>query len=227
MKTLRTVYPYGLNDRTNFMNKDVPTGQLFPPLSRHGTKFVGKRTRSSVRSRTDLDSLIQSISSSNKEEQSNKFRILLLKLKHSTLRKLAAEASSLLSTCQDNLKRRYDLTIDTFFTKTFKNKRTKNKHTPKSLLPIFFHNKGLDFINLNKILRTPHVVSLLPNKLQEVDPPAVVYNLSSTIRNKIFNYKQTVSDIDIHDTATYGTDLPSCDCHNSPFVVQLWPYHDW
>ena len=29
MKTLRTVYPYVLNERTKFMNKDI---RLFPPL---------------------------------------------------------------------------------------------------------------------------------------------------------------------------------------------------
>ena len=32
MKTLRTIYPYGLNERTKFMNKDFPVGKLFPSL---------------------------------------------------------------------------------------------------------------------------------------------------------------------------------------------------
>ena len=32
IETLLTVYPYGLNERTKFMNKDSPIGKPFPPL---------------------------------------------------------------------------------------------------------------------------------------------------------------------------------------------------
>ena len=41
--------------------------------------------------------------------------------------------------------------------------------------------------------------------------------MEGTIRNKIFNYKQTVSEIDSDDLYTYGTGLASCDCENSEF----------
>ena len=45
-----------------------------------------------------------------------------------------------------------------------------------------------------------------------------MYNLENTIRNKIFNYKQTVNQFDVHDQLTYGTGLSSCECHRSPFL---------
>ena len=48
MKTLRTVYLYGVNERTKFMNKDSPTGKHFPPLSRNGKRFINTRTRSKI-----------------------------------------------------------------------------------------------------------------------------------------------------------------------------------
>ena len=48
-------------------------------------------------------------------ERENKVRKLLNKLKHSNLRKLASEANSALLTCEDHIKRWYDLLIDTFF----------------------------------------------------------------------------------------------------------------
>ena len=32
IKTLRSVYPYGLNERVKSMNKDIPAGRLFPSL---------------------------------------------------------------------------------------------------------------------------------------------------------------------------------------------------
>ena len=48
MKTLRTVYPYGLNKRTKFMNKDSPIGKLFPPLPIYGERFIDTRTQSKI-----------------------------------------------------------------------------------------------------------------------------------------------------------------------------------
>ena len=32
IKKLRTIYPYGLNDKTKSSSDDIPTGQQFPPL---------------------------------------------------------------------------------------------------------------------------------------------------------------------------------------------------
>ena len=45
----------------------------------------------------------------------------------------------------------------------------------------------------------------------------MVYSLEGTIRNKIFNYKQTVAEIDSEDLVTYGTGLAESDCRNSEF----------
>ena len=47
--TYFTLYtPYGLNERTNFMNKDSPTGRPFPPLPRCGERFTDTRTQSKI-----------------------------------------------------------------------------------------------------------------------------------------------------------------------------------
>ena len=219
IKTMRTVYPYGLNERTKSMNTSKPVGQLFPSLPRHGSKFKDQRTRSATKCRiSNLDSLVHSIFSYPLDHRSNKVRILLSKLKHSNLRQLAAEANSLLSTCEDYLKRWFELIIDAFLTKTYKEKQVKPKKAPKFLLPIYFHNKGLDFIPLRKILRNQNVITKLPDKMQTEDPPSIVYNLCSTIRNKLFNYKETVNNIDVNDQVTYGTGLSTCNCQNSAFV---------
>ena len=91
------------------------------------------------------------------------------------------------------------------------------KKSPSHILSIFFHNKGLEFIQLKSILRKPSVISKLPEKLQE-DSPSIVYSLTPTIRNKIFNYKDTVESINTDDIETFGTNLPSCQCQNSPFI---------
>ena len=75
------------------------------------------------------------------------------------------------------------------------------KKSPSHILSIFFHNKGLEFIQLKSILRKPSVISKLPEKLQE-DSPSIVYSLTPTIRNKIFNYKDTAESINTDDIET-------------------------
>ena len=40
MKVLHTVYSYGLNEETKFMNKDTALGKLFLPLSRYIECFI-------------------------------------------------------------------------------------------------------------------------------------------------------------------------------------------
>ena len=125
IKTLRSIYPYGLNDRVKSMDKDIPAGKLFPPLPRHGTRFVEHRSRSKVKARiSDLDSLVHSIFSFSTGERSNKCRILFDRLRQSNLRKLAEEASTLLFSCKSHLKRWYELLIDIFLTKDYENRKT-------------------------------------------------------------------------------------------------------
>ena len=67
-------------------------------------------------------------------------------------------------------------------------------------------------------MHDPDVIDTLPEKLQDDEVPSIVYRLNSTIRNKIFNYKTTVNEIDVNDKSTYGTGLASCQCQNSSFV---------
>ena len=221
MKTLRTVYPYGLNERTKFMNKDIPVGKLFPPLPRYGDRYVNQRMRTPRSSRNsflDLDTFLNTINEFAVDVRANECRKLLDSCKHKNLKKLAVEANSRLFSCEDVVKRWYDLIIDVYFTKVYTEEIKTSKKAPKYILPIFFHNKGLEFIQLKKILRNRDVISKLPEEFQTDDPPSVIYNLSGTIRNKIFNYKKTISDIDVNDLLTHGTNLESCDCQNSPFI---------
>ena len=59
MKTLRAIYPYGLNKKTKFMNRDSPIGKLFPPPLRYGERFINIRTQSKITNH-DLSSDIES-----------------------------------------------------------------------------------------------------------------------------------------------------------------------
>ena len=48
MKTLRTIYPYEVNEKTKVMNKNVPVGKLFPPLPRDRERFLSGRTGNDI-----------------------------------------------------------------------------------------------------------------------------------------------------------------------------------
>ena len=222
IKTLSTVYPYGLNDRVKYINSDIPVGKHFPPLPRHGNKFVDQRTRTnrnSTASHCDLDLLLEQINAFPYSERGNTCRKLLDSFQQKHLRKLACEANKRLDSCTDQTKRWFDLIVDTFFTKIFKGEPPKkSKSRPKYILPLYFDNKGLQFLRLNRILHKPELKSKLPPEFRDDDSPSVVYSLSSTIRNKILNYKDTVSKIDINDMETFGTGLHSCECSSSEFV---------
>ena len=71
---------------------------------------------------------------------------------------------------------------------------------------------------MSSILHEEEVIDSLPDSLRTDEVPSVVYRLTKTIRNTIFNYKQTVADINTDDSDTFGTGLSSCSCENSPFV---------
>ena len=99
---------------------------------------------------------------------------------------------------------------------------TKRK-PPDSVIPVYFHNKGIDFINLPKIINRVDVKSAFPSFLSNIKP-TVVYKLSPTIRKKIFNYKQFVNDLN-NKSFTKDNSIFPCDCENSLFVnIYLFIY---
>ena len=93
------------------------------------------------------------------------------------------------------------------------------KNCPPFAISLFFLNKVFDYISLSLILHLDNVKDLFPDKLNIDEPPSDVYNLGKTIRNKILNYKETISSIDANDDLTYRTNMVECDCkHCKDFV---------
>ena len=88
------------------------------------------------------------------------------------------------------MKRWYDIIKDIYLTKVFAKVKEKPKRKPpKYKIPIYFDNKGFEFIRLNSILRHKEVKEKLPERFRDDETPSIVYSLSSTVRNKILNYK--------------------------------------
>ena len=236
MKTLRTIYPYGLCDKYRREKKvpdDAPIGKLFPPLPRYGERFpsLDTRTRNGSRNRDEHTNFFNIFEthffdlflSFEPHERADSIRKHLDQLNKKEVKKVVADIVDELPSCSDDKLRWYEYALDIINTKRFKVEVKKEKRTPKFIFPMTFRNKGLDSIKLGSFFRMEEVRSLLPDHLNtDENLPSIVYSLEGTIRNKIFNYKQTVADIDTNDQSTYGTGLASCDCQGSEFCD---PHH--
>ena len=79
---------------------------------------------------------------------------------------------------------------------------------------MFFHNNGIDNVKLPSILHNKLVRSKVPIYFQEQDPPLVSYKYTNNISRGVFNYNQTLCNINLDD---YHNASSSCDCKSSTF----------
>ena len=71
------------------------------------------------------------------------------------------------------------------------------KKPPKFQMKIPFESKALDYINFSKVLNNTSAKLCQPAMVSGEDLPRIIYTLSKPLRNKIFNYNQFVSDLDL------------------------------
>ena len=88
----------------------------------------------------------------------------------------------------------FDLVADLISFKT-KNKPTKlltKKKTKQPFMTVNFVNKGIEMVNLSRILNTEEIKNCLPFKKKKDHTnhtPRVSHSYTPTIRSKILNYK--------------------------------------
>ena len=139
MKTLRTIYPYGLCDKYKSdpkVHKDAPVGKLFPALPRYGKRFSGLDTRTRNGSRnlddhtyffnifeTNFYELFQSF-----EPRADYIRKHLDQLNKKEVKKIISDIVDELPFCSE-------YTLDIINTRRFnsrKRRRKKNDHQNSS-----------------------------------------------------------------------------------------------
>ena len=94
--------------------------------------------------------------------------------------------------------------------------KSKRK-SPENVCSIFFDNKGVEFINLARILRNPDIVSSIPKTPKKFSTPMVTYTLDLPTSCKIFNFNKFVNSLNIDEFLTNPNNLP-CECGNSQFT---------
>ena len=72
----------------------------------------------------------------------------------------------------------------------------KRESTKKNYMNVMFHNKGMDMINLSRILNSNKVMAAVPNYLRG-PLPIVRYTYTRTIAGKIFNNRKVVNELQV------------------------------
>ena len=226
MLRLRTVYPYGLNDRVGdeYMNdrNSCNIFSKFPSLKRmKGRQKI--RTKTSTSDDFIVENFIYIINESlrtNLRNTMNLIRVLLSSLKISHCRILFDRISDFLSEKHDTFLHTqfFKAGLDILTSKIGKPPKISVVHKcpPSNRIHISFNNKAIDFINIQKILRDKDIRNSLPHHLR-TSSHTVIYQLSDTIRSKLFNYKKFVQSFDVDAFIADNSVLP-CECDHSPFV---------
>ena len=63
---------------------------------------------------------------------------------------------------------------------------------------IFFENKGVEFINIVRILCDPDIVKSLPSSSVKFPMPIVTYKLTPPISSKFLNFNKFVNNLDLN-----------------------------
>jgi hypothetical protein len=91
----------------------------------------------------------------------------------------------------------------------------KDEIDKRSFLKLSHANKGLDGINLGKILHHKSVKSKIPPYVKDQSVPIISYTYAIPIPSNIFNHKHVLHDLNIDD---FKSKPPGCTCASSPFI---------
>ena len=225
MLKMRTVFPYGLNDRLgdDFVKEDthILVGTKFPALPRKHDRMSRGLAHKFNRSLSpnEFISKFKYHLQNKLPETPNFSRTQLLSMKKSNLKKTVALLNDNLNNTNNSVYSQwYLMAMDIIDSKIFKPPPViKKKTPPKNICKIFFDNKAVELINLSRIFNDPVVKGAIPDLPSVFDTPTIVYNLSNSIGSHIFNYNKFVNTLDINSFINDETILP-CECEGSPFI---------
>ena len=81
-------------------------------------------------------------------------------------------------------------------------------------LKLEFANKGIDALNIRNILNHEEVTKHILAYFKYQTTSKISYtNTVRSVASKLFNYKETIRDFNIHDHQ-----LPTCSCSSSPYL---------
>ena len=202
---LRTIFPYGLNDRIGDEfktdNKHINVAAKFSSLPRKYSRANrGKNHKGVPRllPQQFVKDLNQMLNTSIKDAP-NFIRISISSMKKSYLKithqllstKLCDSPSDFIFSIY------YHQAIDLIESKIYKPLTPKSKKKPpKNVCSIFFEH-GVEFINIAHILHDPDIVKSLPSSYVKFPIQMVTYKLTPPISTKFFNFNKFVNNLDL------------------------------
>ena len=136
------------------------------------------------------------------------------------LKDLCNDAYDFLSSKADSFSNQqwYEMTLDLIESRIYNPpafKTTKTK--PKNLIKLHFVKKGMDMINIIKIINGKNVEKNLPTQFNKTEQISAEYTLTKTIRSKIFNPKEFIKTLDTKGILHNMINLP-CNYTTSSFT---------
>ena len=226
MLKLRTVFPYGLNDRVGdeyMTDRDSShIASKFPTLKRTHSRH---RVRTKVHTSSEFvaNNFVYIVNESLRADLRNTMnliRVLLSSLKKSYCRTLFGVITDYLAEKHDSFRysQYFEAALDLLSCKLGKPPNAQHgidKKPPGNRCHILFDNKAIDFINIQKIVKDKDIVKSLPLHLRG-ESPMVVFELTNSIHSKLFNYKKFVQSLDV-DAFLLSNDIFPCECRQSSF----------
>ena len=237
IKKLRTLTPYGLNDRLDGKNwryrwRDDIAGKCFDkiPVHQHGlnshrgnkprrNKPRGKQLskKASFNSTWFLNAIKNSFT--NLKNWRNLARIKIYSLKNIELHNFSWTLVNLSNDWHHDYPREIiNLILDMVNYRLFLVKKSVTKRNMLNFVKIYFQAKEVEEIRLNSIFRKH--MDCIPSSFASNDPPTILYNRTSHIGSTIFNYKDVVDSVLTDDWKE--DNLTVCNCSKSAFCD---PHH--
>ena len=112
----------------------------------------------------------------------------------------------------------YHQAIDLIGSKINKPLTPKSKKKPlQNVCSIFFEDKGVEFINIARILRDLDIVESLSSSSVKFPMPMVTDKVTPPISTQFFDFNKFVNNL-VLDLFLTNPDILSCKCNNSPFA---------
>ena len=225
MLKLRTVYPFGLNAKIGdeFLRDDDDEciSPKFPKLARQfvqGTK--GSHLKQHKMSAESFLNQLDTILNTNIKEAMNFLRTCLHSLSKKVLKNIYMLIDNIIHDRDSNFFIQWYLAVhDIIVSKLYYIEPLKLNKKPTLVLNVNFVNKGVEMINLPKLLNLPILSASFPSDLpciEKYTAPTVVYKLGDTIHSKLFNYKVFIKDLNLNEFLNNPNSL-SCECSESVF----------
>ena len=197
-------------------------GNRFFPLERDHVRVRRGINRRGKNTFTSVTALLEEIGKqiqSNRPNAMNFIRVSLSSVKKSVLKNLYSSINDRLN--HPSFVRYYQwyrTCLDIIECKLYRPPKVKVcKKAPTNMCKIFFCNKGVELVNLPRILHDSSLSDYLPSIPLKFEIPTITYKLQETLGKKFFNFNNFVKCLDVQECLDNEEYLP-CNCQHSNFI---------